>query len=119
MAITIRCALHGAATLLLTACAWPLVGCNPRDAGDLRRDLRSTAEHSREALGNARIAAQVNTVLALRKGVDMSGLHVEASDGVVTVGGHVRDGAEKRRVLETVRNTRGVDRVVDRLRVAK
>jgi hyperosmotically inducible periplasmic protein len=96
-----------------------LCGCNPEDAGNLGRDIRSTAGHSAVALGNAKVAGSVNTVLTLRKGVDMSGLHVEAKDGVVTLGGHVRDEAEHRRVVETVRNTRGVERVIDQLRVQR
>lgn len=94
-----------------------LAGCNPQDAQSLSQDTRHFAQDTGHALGNAKIAGSVNTVLALRKGVDMSGLHIDTQDGVVTVSGHVRNRAEHRRVIDTVENTRGVDRVIDKLRV--
>src|SRR5579884_817085 len=106
-------ALQGA--LLLAAIG--LAGCNPQDAQNLSVVARSLEQDTGQALGNAKLAASVNTVLALRKGVDMSGLHIDAKGGVVTVGGHVRNAAEHRRVIQTVENIRGVDKVVDNLRV--
>ena len=81
------------------------------------QDARTLAQHSGQALGSASLAAKVNTVLSLRKGVDMSGLHVEAQDGVVTLSGHVRNAEERRRVVQTVDGIRGVDRIVNNLRV--
>jgi osmotically-inducible protein OsmY len=96
-----------------------LAGCNPEDARNLKQDVGSVTQHTGESLGNAKLAASVNTVLALRKGVDMSGLHVEAKDGVVTLGGHVRNAEERRRVVETVQGIRGVDKVINKLRVQK
>ena len=104
--------LLGAALL---ASALGLAGCNPQDAQNLSVDTRHIAQDTGQALGNAKLAASVNTVLALRKGVDMSGLHIDAKDGVVTVGGHVRNTAEHQRVLATVENTRGVNKVIDHL----
>ncbi len=94
-----------------------LAGCNPKDAKNLTDDTRTLATHTTEALGSAKLASSVNTVLALRKGVDMSGLHVDAQDGVVTLSGHVRNEEERRRVYDTVQNIRGVDKVVKNLRV--
>lgn len=96
-----------------------LAGCNPRDAGNLTRDARDLTQHTGQALGSATLAAKVNTVLSLRKGVDMSGLHVDAQDGVVTVSGHVRNAEERTRVLATIMNTRGVEKVINKLRVAQ
>jgi len=96
-----------------------LAGCNSEDARHLSQDTRQLAQHAGESLGNAGLAGKVNTVLSLRKGVDMSGLHVEAKDGAVTLSGHVRDAAERQRVVETVNGIRGVERVVaDDLRIA-
>ncbi|HEY0866762.1 MAG TPA: BON domain-containing protein [Fimbriimonas sp.] len=92
-------------------------GCNPRDAGNISRDAGNLAKSTAQAAGSAQLAARVNSVLVQRKGIDMSGLHIEAQDGVVTVGGHVRNAEEKRRVLDTVEGVRGVDRVVDKLRI--
>jgi osmotically-inducible protein OsmY len=43
--------------------------------------------------------------------------HVEAKDGVVTVGDHVRNAEEKKRVVETIKDIRVVDKVLDQLRV--
>lgn len=103
----------------LFAAAALLAGCNARDAGNLSRDTSELVKHTAEAAGSVSVAARVNTVLSLRKGVSMSGLHIEADGGVVTVSGSVRDAAEKQRVLATVEATRGVERVVDKLRIAK
>jgi osmotically-inducible protein OsmY len=94
-----------------------LAGCNPRDAGDLAQDARNLSRHTGQALGSATLAGKVNTVLSLRKGVDMSGLHIEAQDGVVTIGGHVRNAEERRRIVQTVNGIRGVDKVIDQMRV--
>jgi osmotically-inducible protein OsmY len=63
------------------------------------------------------LAGKVNMVLALRKGVDMTGLHVDAKDGVVTVSGHVDDQKQKDLVLTTVDSVKGVDTVVDKLNI--
>jgi osmotically-inducible protein OsmY len=99
------------------ALAVATAGCNTRDAGNLAQDARALAQHSGQALGSASLAAKVNTVLSLRKGVDMSGLHVEAQDGVVTLSGHVRNAEERRRIVQTVDGIRGVDKIVNRLQV--
>ncbi|HEV2472788.1 MAG TPA: BON domain-containing protein [Chthonomonadales bacterium] len=96
-----------------------VAGCNPQDAGNLAGDTRKIAVDAGQALGSGKLAGQVNLVLALRKGVDMSGLHIDALDGVVTVSGHVRNQAERRRVIDTIQNTRGVDRVINKLRVSQ
>jgi osmotically-inducible protein OsmY len=94
-----------------------LAGCNPGDARDIAQDTGKLAKTTAKAAGNASVAASVNTVLSLRKGVDMSGLHIEAEGGTVTVGGHVRNAEEKKRVLETVDGIRGVEKVIDKLNV--
>lgn len=100
------------------ACIFLLLsGCNPQDAQHISQDTRQLAQHTGQALGSASLAGKVNMVLSLRKGVDMSGLHVEAQDSTVTLGGHVRNAEEKARVEETVQNIRGVDKVINNLRV--
>lgn len=107
--------------LLLAACLTLLAalfsGCNSEDARNLGQDTRNIAAHTTQALSNAQLAGRVSAELTQRKGVNMSGLHIEAKDGVVTVGGHVRNAEEKKRVLETVNGIRGVDKVIDQLRV--
>ena len=96
-----------------------LVACNSKDAADLSRDVGKVAKTATRAAGNAQLAGRVNAALAQRKGVDMSGLHVESEGGTVTLGGHVRTAKEKRTVLDTVNGIRGVDKVVDKLTIAK
>ena len=96
-----------------------LLACNSKDAADLSRDVGKVAKTATRAAGNAQLAGRVNAALAQRKGVDMSGLHIESEGGTVTVGGHVRDAKEKQTVLDTVDGIRGVDKVVDKLRIEK
>lgn len=96
-----------------------LAGCNSQDASDLKRDVGKLAETGGRAIGNAQLVARVEAALAQRKGVDISGLHVEAKNGVVTLGGHVRTAEEKRLVKETAEGIRGVDKVVNNLRIEK
>jgi osmotically-inducible protein OsmY len=107
--------------LFLGACALIgsllLIGCNAQDVHNLSQDLGQTAQHTGEALNNAKLAASVNSVLIQRKGVDMSGLHVEAKDGVVTLGGHVRSTHERKLIVETVESVRGVNKVINNLHV--
>ncbi|MGV3614295.1 MAG: BON domain-containing protein [Fimbriimonas sp.] len=104
----------GMALLALVA-----VGCNSGDAKELTQDAGRLAKTAGKAAGNAQVAIRVNAALANRKGVDMSGLHVESDKGVVTIGGHVRNAEEKKRVLETARDVRGVEKVIDKLRIEK
>ncbi|MEA2553149.1 MAG: hyperosmotically inducible periplasmic protein [Fimbriimonadaceae bacterium] len=92
-------------------------GCNSTDANDLKREATQLGKTAQRAATNATVAGKVNAALALRKGVEMKGLHIEAEGGKVTISGHVRTPEEKKLVLEVVNNTRGVDQVVDKLRV--
>src|SRR5689334_21781143 len=100
-----------------TRTLWPLglvtifflAGCNPQDAQNLTQDTRQLAQHTGQALGSASLAAKVNSALAMRKGVDMSGLHVDVQGGTVTLGGHVRNREERTRIVDTVEGVRGVD----------
>lgn len=94
-----------------------LAGCNPTDTKDLAQDGGKIAETAARAAGNAGVAAKVNTMLGLHKDVDISGLHIEADGGTVTVGGHVGTAKEKKLVLDLAFKTRGVDKIVDKLRV--
>ncbi len=92
-------------------------GCNSDDARELSQDAGKLAKTAGRAAGNVGLAAKVNTALVNRKGIDMSGLRVETKDGVVTVGGHVRNAEERRRVIDTIDGVRGVEKVVDNLRI--
>ena len=101
----------------LSALAAGVVGCNPQDQKNVTQDAQKLAASSGEALTNAGLAGKVNGVLSIWKGVDMSRLHVEAQDGVVTLEGSVRNTAEKKRVDFVAHQIRGVDKVVDNLTI--
>jgi hyperosmotically inducible protein len=98
----------------LAAC---LGGCNPEDAGSLARDTQQLAKTTGTALGNAGLQSKVVAKLSATKGVSMKGLHIETKDRVVTVSGHVRNAAERKRVVAEIEETSGVDKVIDKLRI--
>ena len=107
-------------TLLSLAALSLLAGCNPTDARNIAQDTGKIAKDVGQSAGNAQLYDRVTATLAQRKGVDMSGLHVEAKDGIVTISGHVRDANEKRIVKETVEGIRGVDKLdVSQLKIQK
>ena len=97
--------------LALGAC---LVGCNAADQADLKKDASKLAESGSRSLGNAGLAAKVNTVLNLRKGVDTSTFSVESEAGTITLKGTIPNQRMKELILELVRETKGVERLVDK-----
>ena len=94
-----------------------LAGCNSQDVNNLGADTKRLGQDIGPAVGNAALTTKVTTHLSFHKGVDMSGLHLETSDKTVTVSGHVRDAGMRKKVIEAVRETAGVDRVVDKLNI--
>ena len=101
-----------------------LVGCNPGDASELKQDTGKLAESAgkvAESAGKASVnvglVAKVNSHLALHKGIELRTLHIEAKDGVVKVGGHVKTTEEKRKVMQVVLDTPGVTKTEDDLRI--
>ncbi|HLK57139.1 MAG TPA: BON domain-containing protein [Chthonomonadaceae bacterium] len=95
-----------------------LMGCSTQDSQKIEQDTQSLAHDTGKAVGGVGIQAKVVTALSTHKGVDMSGLHIDTnSDGVVTLGGHVRSEEEKQTVVETAKGVSGVTKVVDNLRV--
>ncbi|MCB0826636.1 MAG: BON domain-containing protein [Armatimonadetes bacterium] len=100
--------------LVLAVC---VVGCNSKDANDITRDAGKLAETTVRSVANATVAVKVNTALSLRKGVHMENLHIESEGSTVTIGGHVETSSEKKLIMEIAKETRGVEKVVDDLRV--
>lgn len=94
-----------------------LIGCNAADQADLKKDASKLAESGSRSLGNAGLAAKVNTVLNLRKGVDTSTFSVESEAGTITLKGTLPSTKAKRLVLELVQETKGVEKIVDKLTV--
>jgi hypothetical protein len=109
--------MNKAAIALAIIAAIIITGCNKQDAKDLTKDAGKLAETAARSAKNAGPVMAVNTVLGLRKGVDITGLHITAQGSTVTVGGHVKTKKEKALILEITQETRGVDKVIDELRV--
>ena len=70
-----------------------------------------------EAAGNAKVASKVNIVLASWKGIHMDRFRVESKDGVVTLVGTVPTAKEKAEVQRVANQVRGVDKVINNLKV--
>jgi hyperosmotically inducible protein len=103
--------MKGCCLFLLVA----LAGCNAADQADLKKDASKLAESGTRSLGNAGLAAKVNTVLSLRKGVDTSTFSVESENGTITLKGTVSTLKAKKLVIELVRETKGVEKIIDKL----
>jgi len=102
----------------VTGALW-VAGCNPQDAQTIGADTKKLGQDIAPLVGNAALHTKVSLHLSMHKGIDMSGIHIESDDKTVTVSGSVRDSATHRRVIETVRETTGVDRVIDKLHIQK
>ena len=83
----------------------------------MEKDASKLGQTASRAATNATVAGKVNAALALRKGVSLKGLHIEATGGTVTISGHVGSAVEKKTVLDVANNTVGVDKVVDQIRI--
>ena len=94
-----------------------LAACNPTDAKDLQSDARNLADTATRAAANASVAAKVSTALNLRKGVHLEGIDIDSEAGTVTISGEVETQEEKDLILEIAQETRGVEEVVDEIRV--
>ncbi len=106
------------AVVVLSAMVW-LTGCSSQDAQNIGEDTRKLGKDIAPAVGGAALTAKVSTHLAMHKGIDMSGLHIESSGKTVSMSGHVRDAGMRRKVIDAVRETTGVDTVVDKLNIQK
>jgi len=106
-------------SMVAAAAVFCLAGCNPEDANNLKTDTQKLGRDIVPIVSSATLATKVNTHLTLHKGVDMSGLHIETRDKTVTVSGHVRDQHMRQVVIGVVKETTGVDNVVDKLTVEK
>jgi hyperosmotically inducible protein len=94
-----------------------IAGCNKDDTSNLKRDAGALAHSAGVAAVDAGLAAKVNAALLQAKGVDIKGLHVEAKNGAVMVGGHVKTEEERHLVVETVKGVEGVKSVDAQLRI--
>ena len=105
----------GIGALFAVGVAIGLAGCNSEDVHNLQSDTRKLGQDVAPMVSGAALQTKVVTHLSMHKGIDMGGLHIETSDKTVTVSGHVRDSGMHKKVIGTVRETTGVDKVVDKL----
>lgn len=104
------------AAALAVAC---LLGCSSEDTQKIGQDARSLAEHTGEAFGKMTETAKVKFVLAQLKSVDMKDVDVSIKDGVATISGRTDSGDNANRILDVVKDVRGVDRVENKITVEK
>ena len=77
----------------------------------------AAADTASRALADGSLTAKIKSKMALDDTVKALNLDVDTNGGVVTVKGYVRSEAERDRALQLARETDGVIRVVDGLRV--
>ncbi len=77
----------------------------------------AAADTASRALADGALTAKIKSKMALDDTVKALNLDVDTRGGVVTVKGYVRSDAERERALQLARETEGVTRVVDGLRV--
>lgn len=75
------------------------------------------AEKTKESLAEAGITGKIKAKMALDDTIKARRIDVSTRDGVVTVSGSVSSIAEHDRALALARETNGVTRVVDHLRI--
>jgi osmotically-inducible protein OsmY len=75
------------------------------------------ANAAERALEDAALTAKIKSKLALDDQVEALRIDVDTTGDVVTLSGTVRSDAERERAVRLARETEGVRRVVDRLRV--
>ncbi len=76
-----------------------------------------TGPSTAQTIGDAALLAAVESALVAQTGVNVTGVHVHANAGTVTLTGHAATPAIKSTMLAAVRKTPGVRNVVDRLAV--
>lgn len=106
--------------VLIAAAATLVFACSPRNDGRDQQASLSASDHRSvgEAITDAAMTASVKTSLAVERGVKASGIDVDTSNGVVTLDGMVRSGAEARLAERATRKVSGVREVVNHLRVS-
>lgn len=93
-------------------------GAAARDAGATAREKTSqAADATMRAIEDGRLTTKIKAKMALDDSVKALDLNVDTKDTVVTVSGQVRSEAERQRALALVRETDGVTRVIDQLRI--
>jgi hyperosmotically inducible protein len=75
----------------------------------------AAADRARELLDDGALTAKIKSKMALDDSVEARRIDVSTTNGVVTLSGTVRSGAERQRAVQLARETAGVKSVTDRL----
>jgi osmotically-inducible protein OsmY len=76
------------------------------------------ADHAGDALSDAAITSEVKTKFLAEPGVSGLNINVDTTKGVVTLSGTVKSKAESAKAMALARESKGVKRVVNKLKVA-
>jgi hyperosmotically inducible protein len=91
-----------------------------RQAGaEIGEKVATGAGEAQRAMANASLTTKIKAKMALDDRIDAVAIDIDTEGSVVTLSGTVRTDAERERALTLARETDGVTRVVDRLRVAR
>ncbi len=88
-------------------------------AAQVGEKTAQAAKTAGEALSDGSLTAKIKAKMALDDTVKALDLNIDTVDGVVTVRGKVRTSAERERALALARETNGVRRVVDQVKVER
>jgi hyperosmotically inducible periplasmic protein len=88
-------------------------------AAQVGEKTAQAAKTAGEALSDGSLTAKIKAKMALDDTVKALDLNIDTVDGVVTVRGKVRTSSERERALALARETNGVRRVVDQVKVER
>jgi hyperosmotically inducible periplasmic protein len=87
-------------------------------AHDVKVKTEHAAENTGEAITDAAITSEVKTKFLAEPGVSGLNINVDTNDHVVTLSGTVKSRAEADKAVRIARESKGVKRVVSRLKIA-
>lgn len=91
-----------------------------REAGaEIGEKVAAGANQAERAVSNAGVTTKIKAKMALDDTIEATAIDVDTEGSVVTLSGTVRSEAERARALQLARETEGVTRVIDRLRVGR
>ena len=91
-----------------------------RQAGaEIGEKVAVGASQAQRAMSNASLTTKIKAKMALDDTIDAVAIDIDTDGSIVTLSGTVRTEAERQRALQLARETDGVTRVVDRLRVGR
>ena len=86
-------------------------------AHDAKVKAERAADKTGDALSDAAITSEVKTKFLAEPGVSGLNINVDTNNGVVTLSGMVKSKAESQKAMTIARNSKGVKRVVNNLKI--